>query len=268
MNVLDWNFTAVHITRGFKYFITKSDWNPEAPLTRDQFDLTPFCEFDGGMAKPPQRLSHNCVVPEREGYQVILAYWDVGDTAAAFYNVIDVKFEGDGNTGHGVSISGIQPEYDANSQITLHMDYYPVGDTLAHTFVTNPNGAVVGVDTRDLKDGVQEHVGLTIDANEVGPYNLNVRLVSEGSDVFTKDYGFSVVGGDGGQPPVDGEFDYQFPDSIGSYTGGTLVLQPKDGNIYECKPFPYSGYCQQYSETANQFEPGVGSHWQDVWTKK
>ena len=40
-------------------------------------------------------IQHNCYVPEREGYHVIMAVWDVGDTAASFYNAIDVNFSGD-----------------------------------------------------------------------------------------------------------------------------------------------------------------------------
>jgi len=49
------------------------------------------------MVRPPMTVEHTCEVPAREGYQVILAVWDVGDTAAAFYNAIDVNFDG-GNT--------------------------------------------------------------------------------------------------------------------------------------------------------------------------
>ena len=65
--------------------------------------------------------------------------------------------------------------------------------------------------------------------------------------------------------PNPGEADYTFPDQLSSYTAGTKVLQPKNGKIYECKPFPYSGYCIQWNSGANQFEPGVGSHWTEAW---
>ena len=91
---IEWRFTANHTTRDWRYFITKPDWNPAELLNRDQFDLTPFCEVDGGMVRPPMTVSHDCVVPEREGYHVILAVWDVGDTSASFYNMIDVNFDG------------------------------------------------------------------------------------------------------------------------------------------------------------------------------
>jgi N-acetylglucosamine-binding protein A len=65
-----------------------------------------------------------------------------------------------------------------------------------------------------------------------------------------------------------GQHDYIFPDNIASYKAGTVVLQPKDGKTYQCKPFPYSGYCVQWSKYATQFEPGTGSHWKEAWVLK
>lgn len=64
------------------------------------------------------------------------------------------------------------------------------------------------------------------------------------------------------------DYDAVFPAGVGSYPAGFKVLQEKNGQVYECKPFPYSGYCNQYSPTASQYEPGVGSHWQDAWELK
>ncbi|WP_426114035.1 hypothetical protein [Pseudomonas sp. DSP3-2-2] len=61
------------------------------------------------------------------------------------------------------------------------------------------------------------------------------------------------------------EYDYLFPEAVAGYKAGTTVLQPKNQRIYECKPFPYSGYCIQWSSSNTQFEPGVGSNWQEAW---
>jgi len=63
------------------------------------------------------------------------------------------------------------------------------------------------------------------------------------------------------------EHDFIFPDGVSGYTAGTKVLQPKTNEVFECKPFPESGYCKQYSPTANGFEPGVGAHWHMAWDK-
>ncbi|WP_410769731.1 lytic polysaccharide monooxygenase [Fontibacillus sp. BL9] len=93
-NTFTWKLTAPHRTASWKYYITKPNWNPDAPLTRDSFDLTPFCSVDYGGVQPPYTYSDTCNVPARTGYHVILAVWEVADTANAFYNVIDVNFGG------------------------------------------------------------------------------------------------------------------------------------------------------------------------------
>jgi len=88
-----WKLTAAHSTASWKYYITKPDWNPNAPLSRASFDLTPFCSLPYS-GQPPFTFSHTCDLPVRTGYHVILAVWEVADTANAFYNVIDVNFAG------------------------------------------------------------------------------------------------------------------------------------------------------------------------------
>ena len=98
-NTFHWHFTANHVAGDFRYFITRPDWDPEAVLSRAQFEPEPFCAFDGGFMKPDVDTYHDCEVPARDGYQVILAVWDVGDTAASFHNAIDVDFGADGGEG-------------------------------------------------------------------------------------------------------------------------------------------------------------------------
>lgn len=58
-----------------------------------------------------------------------------------------------------------------------------------------------------------------------------------------------------------------FPEGLAGYTAGTKVYAKGTTDVYECKPFPYSGYCVQWSESATQYEPGKGSHWQMAWDK-
>ncbi|VVP24623.1 GlcNAc-binding protein A [Pseudomonas fluorescens] len=63
------------------------------------------------------------------------------------------------------------------------------------------------------------------------------------------------------------EYDFVFPEGLSDYTAGTKVLQPKTDEVFECKPFPESGYCKQYTPNATGFEPGVGAHWHSAWNK-
>ncbi|AOH56651.1 hypothetical protein ABE28_019970 [Peribacillus muralis] len=98
-----WNLTAMHSTAKWHYYITKQNWNPNKPLTRDQLELVPFYEKNDNGARPSNKVNHQVVVPQRTGYHVIFAVWDVADTVNAFYNAIDVQFSGT-NVG-GTSIS-------------------------------------------------------------------------------------------------------------------------------------------------------------------
>lgn len=114
-NHFSWLFTANHVTRNFRYYITQQNWDANQPLTRASFDLTPFCVIDGGMISPPATVTHQCTVPNRSGYQVILAVWEVGNTSNSFYNVIDVNVNGSGDTTPAAwskEVGIIQPSVD------------------------------------------------------------------------------------------------------------------------------------------------------------
>ncbi|WP_230492764.1 lytic polysaccharide monooxygenase [Martelella alba] len=91
-NTFIWSLHATHATSSWRIFITRPDWNPNAPLTRAQFVLTPICSEEKQGAVPPTIVVLPCFIPpEYTGYHVILAVWDVADTPNAFYQVIDVQ---------------------------------------------------------------------------------------------------------------------------------------------------------------------------------
>ncbi|ARD48446.1 lytic polysaccharide monooxygenase [Sporosarcina sp. P33] len=87
-----WKFTAPHVTGSWEYYITRIGWDTNQPLQRADFQK--FCTVDGKKQRPPSEVTHTCKVPERTGYHVILAVWNIGDTKNAFYNVIDTEFGG------------------------------------------------------------------------------------------------------------------------------------------------------------------------------
>lgn len=89
-------------------------------------------------------------------------------------------------------------------------------------------------------------VGTTLDGRTTRQDTQTTQLTGEGAGV---------------------EYDFVFPEGFSGYTAGTKVLQPKTNEVFECKPFPASGYCKQYSPNANGFEPGVGAHWHMAWDK-
>jgi len=89
INTFNWTLTAAHSTTSWRFFITKQNWDPNKPLERADFDLTPFCkQLDNGKV-PTSKVAITCDIPQRTGYQVILGVWDIADTGNAFYQVID-----------------------------------------------------------------------------------------------------------------------------------------------------------------------------------
>ena len=196
-----WRFTANHATRGWRYYITRSDWNPDGKLTRSSFEATPFCVVDGGMRQPPGEVTHACNVPQRSGYQIILGVWEIGDTANSFYNVVDVMFDG----GNAVATAPVRP--------------MPSSMPVSVEVATPPS------------------------------VPIPVAIVSRPSSSLTR----------------LSKPDFVFPDSLALYRAGTTVLHAATGQIYQCKPWPNSGYCAQWNAGSNQYEPGVGSAWQSAW---
>ena len=86
---INWTYTAAHRTSQWSYYMTKQNWDPNAPLKRADLELISTVAHDGSAAN--SRPAHTITVPaNRSGYHVILAIWDVADTVNAFYNVIDV----------------------------------------------------------------------------------------------------------------------------------------------------------------------------------
>ncbi|MFH8792401.1 lytic polysaccharide monooxygenase [Streptomyces sp. NPDC017941] len=88
-----WQFTARHRTTNFAYYITKPGWNESQPITRASLEPQPFFNVPYGGQQPPATLSHSGTIPGgRSGHHVIVAVWNVHDTANAFYACSDVQY--------------------------------------------------------------------------------------------------------------------------------------------------------------------------------
>lgn len=96
---VSWSYHAAHKTRRWNYFLTRDGWDSNRPLARAQFDPTPIhTEQLAGQPYwsadlvPPDPTIHTMTLPRRNGYQVLLAVWEVADTGNGFYQVIDLAF--------------------------------------------------------------------------------------------------------------------------------------------------------------------------------
>jgi len=387
-NKFAWYHTAPHKTVNWRWYITKQDWNPNKPLTRDQFESTPFCTVNGNGQAPAVRQEMNCNVPERTGYQVIYAVWEIADTTNSFYQAIDVDFGNGGNvtpdetpavvsewtktldgqiSGNNINAGDkvIARFFDANGEVTslrteltvssasqgqasqwsfdlaqainaAHSDvrvgmkdesgvvnpvhgannvYVKDGSALKSVAVSyeeqqtqaSEDIAVSNVQFSKIKDGaatvtfhvntqgdvnlearVMNHAGaekgyvkqdmnnanqdVTMTLTDVTPGHHMLKYFATNKDgvLFAQDVIDMMLEGEASNTDngAAGKYEFTFPQNIASYKAGTVVLQPKNGKTYQCKQAPYNGYCVQYAAGANQFEPGVGSHWQMAWTLK
>nr|WP_268745064.1 lytic polysaccharide monooxygenase [Erwinia mallotivora] len=125
-----WTYTAAHSTRRWNYFITREDWDPQLPLSRAQFEETPFFKVEfteqpfwsfGSLLRPSGPSVHDVPLPVRSGYHVLLAVWEVADTGNAFYQVIDLDFVGGENPGDTgpVSPAGLHASHVTSDSVSL-----------------------------------------------------------------------------------------------------------------------------------------------------
>ncbi len=369
-----WGFGALHATAKWEYYMTKQDWNPNAPLTRASFDLTPFCRYE-----KTQLSDHNCNVPKRTGYQIIYAVWEIGDTDNSFYNVIDVQFsdsdsskpslwselltgtlsgtdlkvgdtvyarfynnKGAEITSRMVSLEITDPSKVTAAQWSLELakkinssssdmragikdasgNVNPIAgannvytNTQAATSVDKVSisykqnvavvGATVGTVVGEKIENKQSKISFDLDAKgmvvfeakvtdannvekgKFGPITVNnskqnfdIPMTNVAPGEHRLVYNIKTTAGgviasnqvksfilESGVTPSPNKYEFTFPAGLTSYKAGTLVLQPKNDNVYRCKPFPYSGYCKQWSPSATGYEPGVGSAWTSAWEK-
>lgn len=163
---------------------------------------------------------------------------------------------------NGISVSGLASDYPLdNGKLTLTFTVTAQGDLAITNTLYDHGGVARGQSSADIKDGSQSF-SMALTGLSAGHHQLVIEgkpkaggdAVQQTLDLMFKD------------PASGGDYQFTFPDGLKSYTAGTRVLQPKNGKVYQCKPFPYSGWCSQWASTATQYEPGVGSHWQEAWT--
>jgi chitin-binding protein len=165
-----------------------------------------------------------------------------------------------------IALSNVQYSKVVNGNATVSFHVNTQGDVNFEAHVMNHQGAEKGYIKQDMNNANQD-VTMNLTNVTAGHHMLKYYATNKAGTLFAQDVVDMMLEGDSASGDT-GKYDFRFPDSLSSYTAGTVVLQPKDGKTYQCKPFPYSGYCVQYKKAANQYEPGVGSHWQQAWELK
>jgi N-acetylglucosamine-binding protein A len=216
-HAFNWVFTAPHVTKNFKYYITKQGWNPNEVLKRDQFDLNPFCTIDGGMKKADQIGPHNCTIPaDRTGHHVILSTWHVGDTAGMFYNVADVNITKDG----GPTDPG-KPGWKEVGALMPSQDDLAIGDKV-HNRAFGASGEIAGMKTT-----------VTIASAKDGEKNQWPMLLAKAINSAQSAKLMAGVKNGGAIEPVPGKNDVYAKDGSGVTRTETTVEKKPEGGIDE-----------------------------------
>lgn len=164
--------------------------------------------------------------------------------------------------GADFSVAGLQADYlIRNGQLSIDFTLSAVAEMELSAYVYDHGGTAKGFTTGHLNNNSQA-LSIALDQPQAGHHQLVIKATVKGSgEVLQKtfDMMFSLENG--------GAHEYVFPDGLKNYKAGTRVLQPKTGKVYTCKPFPYSGYCIQWSPSATHYEPGTGSHWREAWSE-
>ena len=138
------------------------------------------------------------------------------------------------------------PTFDKGVYSFVNSTYSEVGAIQVNVKDTDYYGMKFSVDDNFTDDTKGTEIGRFIPSH--------FELVSSKVDNYVGARGYFRDG-----------YKYVFPDGLSSYVAGTTVLQPKDGNVYECRAWPNNGYCVQWNEGSNQYEPGVGRNWEMAW---
>ncbi|QHF00246.1 MULTISPECIES: lytic polysaccharide monooxygenase auxiliary activity family 9 protein [Pseudomonas syringae group] len=98
---VEWRYEAPHVTRGYRWFITKDGWDESTRLTRNHFEEQPFHQeisplepFGQHRDALAPKENHFAYLPEgKKGHHVILLLWIVAESGMAFYQAFDIDFE-------------------------------------------------------------------------------------------------------------------------------------------------------------------------------
>lgn len=169
VNTFIWKYLAYHATAKWHYYMTKPGWNPNQPLSRQNLELIGEVVHNG---TPPQdNTPHHITIPaNRQGYHVILAVWDVADTANAFYNVIDVNIQSTVTPTQPATPTGLAKISVTSSSAKI--GWTPQADAASYTVFRNGQ-AVQTVNVPEFEDqGLSSNTNYTYEVQAKGSTGL------------------------------------------------------------------------------------------------
>ena len=180
-NSFTWHYTAAHKTTKWHYYMTKQGWNQNAALSRESLELIGEIKHDGSLST--NNLTHTINIPEgRTGYHVILAVWDVEDTANAFYNVIDVNVDDNGHIPTSPEKpNNVQAKNVTDTSVSLSWDSQSAAEKY-NVYQNNKKIATVNTNNYEVKN-----------LKENTKYEYNIEAVSFSGLVSEKSNSLEVT---------------------------------------------------------------------------
>ncbi|MDB5273749.1 MAG: chitinase [Chitinophagaceae bacterium] len=137
--------------------------------------------------------------------------------------------------------------YMAPTTLSFHADAY------------NPSGEITSVEfylcTTKIAVTDSEPYEMILKDLPAGHYCITAKAIGD-LDSSTSSYAISFVV----HAPEDSCGSFPTYEENAGYAAGSQVID--NGKKYECKPYPYSGWC---NGAAWAYEPGTGLYWQDAW---
>lgn len=216
------------------------------------FDLASKINATQTLVRAGMRNSDGEIEPVR-GANSIYAKADSG------VNNYQMAFELKPDNGAQLSLQNLQPTYElVKGQAELGLSVRTNRRLNIEAGLYDANHKAVGTVRQAVEPG-DSAISLSV-RGMPGDYTLNVIGSTEDGRANLQVSEPVELTGDGAA-----DYDQVFPNGLGTYKAGIRVLQPKDERVYECKPFPAEGWCNSYNANATQYEPGIGSHWEDAW---
>ena len=151
-------------------------------------------------------------------------------------------------------VSGLKNQYTLdNGMVELNVTF--VSSESSSVTVAVKDQTNTAVYQQSIEVNGEERVTITLDDIEAGNFTFEATATSENGEEERITRSFKVE--------EESSNPSQYPDYEAgkNYAAGDIVTGT-DGNAYQCKPWPYTGWCANAS-----YAPGESQFWADAWDK-
>lgn len=212
---LSWQITSPASFSGWKYFITKANWqhtlDANHQLSKASFEATPFCEVKGDAQQVQQGLiTHHCQLPEHQGYQLIYAVAEMANPIdgkhMSIYNLIDVDI----NNGYVKQQVAVNDRWQKEIATIDRTDSVTSGDVIRARFFSD-----------NEQPSLETRITLLPDEESSWSY-----VVAQAINAQHKDIRAGVKQANGDINPEKGKINSIYVNAASNLTGAEISIDP------------------------------------------